>query len=43
MKGNRAQAGKKPATIETGMEIQVPLHKNEWDTITVNTTTGDVS
>jgi elongation factor P len=29
MKGNRAQAGKKPATIETGMEIQVPLHKNE--------------
>jgi elongation factor P len=27
IKGNRAQSGTKPATIETGMEIQVPLHK----------------
>ncbi len=43
LKGNRAQSGKKPATIETGMEIQVPIHKSEWDTITVNTQTGDVS
>jgi elongation factor P len=29
IKGNRSQAGTKPATIETGHEIQVPLHKNE--------------
>lgn len=43
VKGDRAQAGKKPATIETGMEIQVPLHKNEGDTVTVNTETGMAS
>ncbi len=43
VKGNRAQSGTKPATIETGMEIQVPLHKSEWDTVTVNTLTGDAS
>lgn len=43
IKGNRAQSGKKPATIETGMEIQVPIHKSEGDTVTVNTQTGDVS
>lgn len=42
IKGDRAQAGKKPATLETGMEVQVPLHKNEGDTVTVNTETGDV-
>ncbi|MEI7562715.1 MAG: hypothetical protein WCJ39_03190 [bacterium] len=29
VKGDRAQAGKKPATLETGLEIMVPLHKNE--------------
>ena len=43
IKGDRAQAGKKPATIETGLEIQVPLHKNAGDTVTVNTLTGDAS
>ncbi|USN56419.1 MAG: elongation factor P [Candidatus Peribacteria bacterium] len=43
LKGDRSNAGKKPATIETGIEIQVPLHKNEGDTITVNTLTGDVN
>ncbi|MCK9467094.1 MAG: elongation factor P [Candidatus Absconditabacterales bacterium] len=43
IKGNRAQSGTKPATIETGLEIQVPLHKNEGDTVTVNTVTGDAS
>ncbi len=43
VKGNRAQSGTKPATIETGMEIQVPLHKSEGDTVTVNTLTGDAS
>lgn len=43
VKGDRAQAGKKPATLETGLEIQVPLHKSEGDTVTVNTETGDVN
>lgn len=39
-KWNRASAGNKPATIETGLEVQVPLHKSEWDEISVNTITG---
>ncbi|HCB51178.1 TPA: elongation factor P [Patescibacteria group bacterium] len=43
VKGDRAQAGKKPATLETGLEIMVPLHRNEGDTVTVNTETGDVN
>ncbi|HRX64143.1 MAG TPA: elongation factor P [Candidatus Absconditabacterales bacterium] len=43
VKGNRAQSGTKPATIETGLEIQVPLHKNEGDIVTVNTLTGEAS
>ena len=43
VKWNRAQSGTKPATIETGLEIQVPLHKNEWETVTVNIVTGEVS
>ncbi len=43
VKGDRAQAGKKPATLETGLEIQVPLHKNEGDEITINTQTGEVA
>ncbi len=43
VKGDRAQAGKKPATIETGLEIMVPLYKNEGDTVTYNSLTGEVS
>lgn len=43
VKGDRAQAGTKPATIETGMEIQVPLYKEEWDEVVVNTLTGAVN
>ncbi|MCF7834941.1 elongation factor P [Candidatus Gracilibacteria bacterium] len=43
VKGDRAQAGKKPATIETGLEIMVPLNKNEGDSIIVNTETGTAS
>jgi elongation factor P len=42
IKGDRAQAGKKPATLETGLEVQIPLHKNEGDMVTVNTETGEV-
>jgi len=43
VKWDRAQAGTKPATIETGMEIQVPLYKEEWDEVVVNTLTGTVN
>ncbi len=43
VKWDRAQAGKKPATIETGLEIMIPLHKNEGDTVTLNTLTGETN
>lgn len=43
VKGDRAQAGTKPATLETGMEIQIPLYKEEGDEVTVNTLTGVIS
>lgn len=43
VKGDRAQAGKKPATLETGLEVQVPLHKSEGDEVTINTTTGEIA
>ena len=43
VKGDRAQAGKKPATLETGLVVQIPLHKNEGDIVSVNTETGDVA
>ncbi len=43
VKGDRAQAGKKPATLETGLEVMIPLHKNEGDTILLNTLTGEAA
>lgn len=43
VKGDRAQAGKKPATLETGIEVMVPLHKNAGDVVTLNTETREVS
>lgn len=43
VKGDRAKTGKKPATLETGMEISIPLHKNEGDAVTVNTLTGEAN
>jgi elongation factor P len=39
-KGDRATAGTKPARLETGATIQVPLFINTGDTIKVNTRTG---
>ncbi len=41
VKGNTAQAGTKPATLETGYVIQVPLFINEGETIRVDTRTGE--
>ncbi len=40
-KGNTTQGATKPATLETGYELQVPLFVNEGDTIRVDTRTGD--
>jgi elongation factor P len=40
-KGNTASAGTKPATLETGITIQVPFFLNTGDTIKVDTRTGE--
>ncbi|MEG1647040.1 MAG: elongation factor P [Clostridia bacterium] len=40
VKGNTAQGATKPATLETGYIIQVPLFVNEGDVIKVDTRTG---
>ena len=40
IKGDTAKSGTKPAQIETGATIQVPLFVNEGDTIKVDTRTG---
>ena len=39
-KGDTATGGTKPAKVETGLTIQVPLFINEGDTIKVDTRTG---
>ena len=38
--GNTAQGALKPATVETGLVIQVPLFIGEGDKVKVNTTDG---
>lgn len=40
IKGDTAKSGTKPATIETGATIQVPLFVSEGDLIKVDTRTG---
>lgn len=40
-KGNTTQGATKPATLETGFTLQVPLFVNEGDTIRVDTRTGE--
>lgn len=37
VKGDTAQGGSKPATLETGLVIQVPLFINEGDKVSVDT------
>ena len=39
--GNTASNVTKPATVETGAEIKVPLFINEGDKINIDTTTGE--
>ncbi len=42
VRGDTAQgAGSKPATLETGLVIQVPLFINEGDLLKIDTRTGD--
>ena len=40
VKGDTVTAGTKPATLETGITVQVPLFVNEGDIIKVDTRTG---
>jgi len=42
VKWDRAQAWTKPARLETGLNVQVPLYIEEWDEILVNTSTNEV-
>lgn len=41
VKGDTAQGGSKPATLETGVVVNVPLFINEGDMLVINTETGD--
>jgi elongation factor P len=40
-RGNTAQGGTKPATLETGLTVQVPLFVNNQESIRVDTRTGE--
>ena len=41
LQGDRSSAGTKPATVETGYEIQVPLFVEQGTKVMVDTRTGD--
>ncbi|HOO47666.1 MAG TPA: elongation factor P [Deltaproteobacteria bacterium] len=41
IRGNTASGGSKPAKLETGITVSVPLFLNEGDVIKVDTRTGD--
>ena len=40
-KGNTAQGATKPATVETGAQVQVPLFVNQGDKLKIDTRTGE--
>ena len=40
IKGDTASGGSKPATVETGLVVNVPFFVNEGDTLVINTTDG---
>ncbi|MDC7952073.1 elongation factor P [Liquorilactobacillus mali] len=40
IKGDTASGGSKPATLETGLVVQVPFFINEGDVLTINTQDG---
>jgi len=41
VRGDTAQGGTKPATLETGAVVQVPLFLNEGDIVKIDTRTGE--
>ncbi|MFC7374354.1 elongation factor P [Brachybacterium sp. GCM10030267] len=41
LQGDRSSGGTKPATLETGREIQVPLFLNQGDKVKVDTRSGE--
>jgi elongation factor P len=41
LQGDRSTGGNKPATLETGLEIQVPLFVEQGTKVKVDTRTGD--
>ncbi|MDR1512161.1 MAG: elongation factor P, partial [Propionibacteriaceae bacterium] len=41
LQGDRSSAGTKPATLETGLVIQVPLFLTQGERVKVDTRTGD--
>jgi elongation factor P len=41
VQGDRSSAGRKPATVETGLVVQVPLFVNTGDRIKVDTRSGE--
>ena len=41
MRGDTATGGQKPAKLETGAVVRVPLFINEGEVIRVDTRTGD--
>ena len=41
VRGDRVTGGTKPATLETGLVVQVPLHISIGDTLRVDTDSGD--
>jgi elongation factor P len=40
IKGDTASGGSKPATVETGLVVQVPFFVNKGDTLVINTSDG---
>ena len=43
VKGDRVTGGTKPATLETGLVVQVPLHIAEGDLLKIDTETAEYS
>ena len=41
MQGDRVSGARKPATLETGLVLQVPLFINPGDRVRVDTRSGD--
>ncbi len=41
IKGDRVSGATKPATMETGLTVNVPLHINEGDVLRIDSSTGD--